>query len=127
MLMSRMKVERWRGIVGMSVHSTVTLHGKMRKDFCPHFSAPRFLESIYKGGSNEGCRKLIPVFHNLHRKGRSSLPAMALTLKYLVRVSSKASLHGREKTNKLGSTFSRPVNIFYAIIKSPRSLRRCED
>ncbi len=73
----------------MSVQSI----GEMGKDFCPNFIHP-FLENINKRNRNNGGRELIPVFHNYHRQGRQSPPALALTLEYLVEVPSKAASSG---------------------------------
>ncbi len=70
----------------MSVQSI----GEMENDFCPYFGRS-FLENI------DGSRELIPMFHNSHRKGRSSPLAVALTLEYLAGVPSKAASSGREK------------------------------
>ncbi len=80
----------------MSVHSIK----KMGKDFCPNSPQP-LLENIDRRSCNGGSRELIPVFHNPHRKGRTSPSAVALTLKYLVGVPSKASSSGREKKQVL--------------------------
>ncbi len=46
---------------GRSVQSM----GEMGKDFCPNFLLP-FLESINRRSCNDGCRELMPVFHNPH-------------------------------------------------------------
>ncbi len=43
--------------------------GEMGKDFCPNFLQP-FLENIDRRSCNDGSRKLIPIFHNPHRKCR---------------------------------------------------------
>ncbi len=55
----------------------------MGKDFCTNFPQP-FLENIDRKSRNDGSRKLIPVFHSPHRKGRSSPSAVARTLESLV-------------------------------------------
>ncbi len=55
-------------------------------------------ENIDRRSCNDGSQELIPVFHNPHRKGRASPTAVALTLEYLVGVSSKAASSGRGKT-----------------------------
>ncbi len=49
----------------MSVQSM----GEMGNDFCPNFLQP-FLEKIDRRSCKDGCRELIPVFHNPHRKFR---------------------------------------------------------
>ncbi len=40
---------------------------------------PIFFETINRGSRNEGGQKLIPVFDDPHRKGRSSPSAMNIT------------------------------------------------
>ncbi len=55
------------------------LCGDMAKDVCPHLIQP-FLENFYKMSSNDRYRKLILAFDDIRRKGRSSPPAMALSL-----------------------------------------------
>ncbi len=66
---------------GMSVRSM----GEMGKDFCPNVLTP-FLGNIDRRGCYDGSRELVPVFHNPHRKCRSSPVAVACTLENLVRV-----------------------------------------
>ncbi len=60
-----------------------------------------FLQSLFeifdRTNCDDGSRELIPIFHNPHRKGRSSASAVALTLEYLEGVPSKAAKIGREK------------------------------
>ncbi len=43
-----------------------------------------FHENIGRSGRYDGSRELIPVFHNPHRIGRPSSPAVAHTLEYLI-------------------------------------------
>ncbi len=77
----------------MIVQSIGVLYGEMGKDFCPNF-IQHFLENIDRRSRNDGGCKLIPVFHNSHRKFQPSLPAVALTLEYLVGVPSKTAPSG---------------------------------
>ncbi len=83
--MGRMNMMGELGDWEMSVRSLVVSYGEMEKDVCPNVLQP-FIENIDKRRHNDGSRKLIPIFHGPLRKDRSSPPAMALTLKYLVRV-----------------------------------------
>ncbi len=55
---------------------------EMGKDFCPNFLQP-FLENIGRRSCKDGSRKLIPVFHNPHRKCRAPPSAVVHTLEYL--------------------------------------------
>ncbi len=70
--------------------------GKMGKNFNPHFLQP-LPENVDRRSYNDGSRKLIPLFHDPHRKGRSSPPVVTPTLEYLLGLSSKAASSGREK------------------------------
>ncbi len=72
MLMGRMDVEEEGSNLGDFAQSKVVLYREMGKGLCPHFTQP-FFESIHGGGRNYGRRKLSPVFHNTHPKGRFSL------------------------------------------------------
>ncbi len=88
----------------------------MGKDFCSNLIHP-YLKIINRENRKSGSRRrLIPVFHNPHRKGQSSPLAMALILECLEGVPSKAASRGREK-KKFGSTSNRLVNILIAAIK----------
>ncbi len=69
MLMGRMDVEEEGSNLGDCAQSKVVLY---TSGICPHFTQP-FFESINRGGRNYGSRKLSPVFHNTHPKGRFSL------------------------------------------------------
>ncbi len=62
--------------------------GKMGKDFCPNVFQP-LPEKFERRSCNDGSRELIPV-------GRSSPPAMGLTLEHLVGVPSKAAFYYKE-------------------------------
>ncbi len=74
--------------------------GENGKGFCSNFLQP-FLEIIDRRSCNDGSREPNPVFHNPHRKGRSSPSAVARTLEHLVGVPSKAVSSGREKKTNL--------------------------
>ncbi len=51
--------------------------------------APTFFpDSINRGRCDKGSRKLTPIYDDPHRKGRSSLPATAETMLYVVRMPS---------------------------------------
>ncbi len=90
------------GIVEMSVQSM----GEMGKDFLPNFIQP-FLENNDRRSRNDGNQKLIPAFHNLHRKDRPFPLAAALTLEYLVGVPSRGEcdIQVSPKSSPLQSLF----------------------
>ncbi len=69
----------------MSVPSLVVSYGEMEKGVCPNLLQP-FIENIDKRSHSDMSRKLIPIFHGPPWKDKSSHPAMAPTLKYLVGV-----------------------------------------
>ncbi len=89
-----MKVER---VGAMSVDTTVR-------------SILTFFENI-----NIGSRKLIPFFDDPRRKSRSFLPAMALTLEGLVKLSKREDENAR----------SDPRQIFNSTVRSSRNYRHC--
>ncbi len=69
----------------MSDPLIMVLHGEIWKDFRPNVVQP-LLENIDRRSCNDGNCKLIPVFFDSNRKGRTPSPATALTLKNLVGV-----------------------------------------
>ncbi len=70
--------------------------GEMGKDFCQNV-LQTFLENTDRRSCNDGCRELIPVIHNPHRKYRPPPSAVARVLEYLVGVPSEAAVSGREE------------------------------
>ncbi len=75
---------------------SVQTMGKMGNDICPNFLQP-LLENFDRMSCNDGCRELIPIVRNPHRKGRPSLSVMAHILEYFVGTPSWATSSGMEK------------------------------
>ncbi len=78
--------------------------GEMGKDFCPNVLQP-FLENIDRRSCNDGSRKLIPVFHNPHRKWRPS-PSSVWTVLFTYEVIRK------DKHNLSTQLVRSPAEIF---------------
>ncbi len=60
-------MRRWDGEEYGNGEVSVQSMWEMEKDFFPNFLQP-LLETFDRRSCNDGNRKLIPVFHNLHRK-----------------------------------------------------------
>ncbi len=73
---------RWGGGGGETGGMGVQSMGEVGKDFCPNF-LQSFLENIDRRSCNDESWQLIAIFHNPHRKCRSSLSEAARTLEYL--------------------------------------------
>ncbi len=69
----------------VSAQSTRVYTARWEKTSAKNFSN-LVIKTVDRRGCNDGSRELIPVFHNPHRKGRPSPPAVVRTLEYFVGV-----------------------------------------